>query len=104
MDAGKHQARPRSRWPVVVLVIATLAVYSRLAGADFSCWDDWINIQHNPRLNPPTPANAGYYWVHSELGLYVPVTYSVWTGLALIARVHAADENGATLNPWIFHA
>ncbi len=35
--------------PVVVLMIATLLVYGRLAGADFSCWDDWLNIQHNPR-------------------------------------------------------
>jgi tetratricopeptide (TPR) repeat protein len=38
------------------------------------------------------------------LGLYIPVTYSVWGILAAAARLDAPDQFGIALNPWLFHA
>ena len=40
-----------------------------------------------------------------HLYLYVPATYTAWWLLAQVgADVRCADESGATLNPWVFHA
>src|SRR5262249_51420689 len=37
-------------------------------------------------------------------GLYIPVTYSVWVGLAMIARVRIPEPHEITLNPWVYHS
>jgi len=37
------------------------------------------------------------------MGLYIPVTYTVWGVLAFLGRVEDADQVGAMLNPWVFH-
>jgi hypothetical protein len=94
----------RSSLYPLLLAVATILVFGRIATNDFTYWDDAGTIHHNPRLNPPTIKNVLWYWGHSELGLYMPVTYSVWGGLAAVARLESADEFGIALNPWLFHA
>src|SRR6266568_266030 len=88
----------------LLLAIATILVFGRIATNDFTYWDDAGTIHHNPRLNPPTAKNVLWYWGHSELGLYMPVTYTVWGALAAVARLDAPDEFAIALNPWLFHA
>ena len=88
----------------LLLVIVTILVFGRIATNDFTYWDDAGTIHHNPRLNPPTAQKVLWYWGHSELGLYIPVTYSVWGILAAAARLDAPDEFDIALNPWLFHA
>src|SRR5690242_8819758 len=89
------------RGPIIVLIVATLAVMGPLCGADFSGWDDDANLSRNPRMNPPSWAGVGHYWSHSFMDLYVPVTYTVWSGLAAVARVETPDPvSGVQLNPW----
>jgi hypothetical protein len=88
----------------LLLATLTLFVFGRIATNDFTYWDDAGTIHHNPRLNPPTAEKVVWYWGHSELGLYIPVTYSVWGILAAAARLDAPDEFGIALNPWLFHA
>jgi hypothetical protein len=97
------KVQPAPRWPNVVIVVVTLLAFCRLFAADFSCWDDIINIQKNPLLNPPSLQSLQFYWSHSSYGLYVPVTYTVWLAIAAVSRVQTPDVYGATLNPWIFH-
>jgi len=78
--------------------------FGNLGMADFSLLDDPFNIAVNPKLNPPTWQSLAYYWKTQEVyGLYVPLTYTVWWLLACVARV-PADQNGITLNPWVFHS
>src|SRR5947209_14020233 len=89
-------------YPLLLLVI-TILVFGRITTHDFTYWDDAGTIHHNPRLNPPTVKNVLWYWGHSELGLYMPVTYSVWGALAAVARLNEPDEFGIALNPWLFH-
>jgi hypothetical protein len=86
----------------LLLVTAVLTVFGRLIFADFSSLDDPYNIYLNPRLNPPTWESIGYYWSHSETGLYIPVTYTAWGLIASLTRV-APDPNGIALNPGGFH-
>src|SRR5688572_10582352 len=88
----------------LLLAILTIVVFGRIVAHDFTYWDDSGTIHHNPRLNPPTVEKVLWYWGHSELGLYIPVTYTVWGILASAARLDAPDEFGIALNPWLFHA
>ncbi|MGH7180101.1 MAG: hypothetical protein ACREJC_22175, partial [Tepidisphaeraceae bacterium] len=87
----------------IVVAVATLLCFAPLCAHEFSWWDDWANIHQNKLLNPPTWKSLGHYWTHAEHGLYMPVTYTVWTGLATIARVGSPDASGISLNPWVFH-
>lgn len=87
----------------VVLVGIVLLAYSPLFSADFTLWDDWYNVVENPHLNPPTFASVWFYWQHSALDLYIPVTYSMWAIIARVAYVEQADAWGSHLNSYIFH-
>src|SRR5437870_8564095 len=87
----------------LLLALITIIVFWRVATNDFTYWDDLGTIHHNPRLNPPTVQNLLWYWGHSELGLYIPVTYTVWGVLAAEARLDEPDEFGIALDPSPFH-
>jgi len=80
----------RSSLYLLLLAGVTILVFGRIATDDFTYWDDAGTIHHNPRLNPPTVKNVLWYWGHSELGLYMPVTYTVWGALATRIGVPAA--------------
>jgi tetratricopeptide (TPR) repeat protein len=88
--------------PRILLIVCTLIAMGNLARSEFVSWDDPFNIYQNPRLNPPTLNGIAQYWQHPAFGLYIPLTYSVWGLLALLAQV-SPDAQGISLNPWIFH-
>src|SRR5215212_3463905 len=94
----------RSRRSLVILILAPLLVMGRLSVAEFCNWDDPDNINRNPRLNPPSWESVGHYWTHEHMLLYMPVTLTAWNGVAAVARLDAPDEDGVSLNPWVFHA
>jgi hypothetical protein len=91
----------------LLVFLITVAVFARLTLCQFSWWDDQETIHQNAKLNPPTWSTLGYYWTtageHETMGLYVPVTYTVWAALAKIAHRDHADAEGISLNPAIFH-
>src|SRR4029079_17466294 len=77
----------RAVWVPLLLSLVILIAFGGLATAEFSYLDDNYNLFENPRMNPPTWGSLGFYWTHQEHGLYVPLTYTVWSILALIGRV-----------------
>lgn len=89
----------RTRACILLVLIATLLAHGRIVCNGFTGWDDPHTIVENPRLNPPTFANMLHYWMHFAAGLYVPVTYTIWSALAALG--HASG--GATLRAWPFH-
>jgi hypothetical protein len=97
--------------PRFLLAISIFAIvfltFSRLCLCRFTWWDDQQTIHENPRLNPPTWQTIEYYWTtageQSTMGLYIPATYTVWAGLAAIARLDHPDADGVTLDAWVFH-
>jgi hypothetical protein len=99
------------RRPILRLIIfsLTLLSFARLSTCNFTWWDDQYTIHGNPRLNPPTLSTLGFYWnpanagENTTMGLYVPVTYTVWSGLALLAHHDRPDADGLTLSPMVFH-
>ena len=83
------------------LLALTVAALYPLAGHDYVEWDDTHNIFDNPAYNPPTLRGLTRYWSEPAGGLYVPVLYTLWYPLALLAR-HTGAAHGA-LDPRVFH-
>src|SRR4051812_32515347 len=96
-------ARPHTL-PTLLVIAAVLIAMGRLLACDFTNWDDDSTVHHNSRLNPPTVESVAHFWTHSAGALYIPVTYTVWAGLAAFARLSTPDAAGITLNPMVFHA
>jgi hypothetical protein len=87
---------------IVVLTI-TFAVWTPVIWNDFVEWDDLNMIVQNPRLNPPTWAGTGWYWIHPAWNLYQPLTTTLWAALARIGWVDIPDQFGGHMNPAVFH-
>ena len=101
----EHLASNTRRWMLRFAIFAiTFLTFSRLTACDFVFWDDQATIQDNPRLNPPSWDTVWFYWTTASeektMGLYVPVTWTVWTGLASISHLISRG----ILNPSLFHA
>ena len=102
-------ARPSilsARWASWLLVVVTLLAFGAVATHDFSPVDDAEVIGGNPKLNPPNFTRQGvlWYWTHPFMGLYVPVTYTIWGLLAKATWKPTADAQGVFVNPHVFHA
>lgn len=92
-----------SALPMLVVLLAAIFAMGRVVNNDFLWWDDNVNIHHNPDMNPPTFQSVIKYWWTPSQALYIPVTYSIWGILALMARLRVPGEFGIQLNPMIFH-
>jgi Flp pilus assembly protein TadD len=68
----------------------------------FVNWDDEGQLYQNPDFNPPTVRSVIKYWYAPHMNLYMPITYSLWGGVAALATVKA-DSAGIALNPLWFH-
>jgi len=99
----KRWSGRRVGWMAFVLVALTAGTFSYLPRCVFTMWDDNATIEQNPRLRPPTLENVAYYWRRPFMGLYVPVTYTVWSGLARVAEGRN-DAGELILKPAVFHA
>jgi protein O-mannosyl-transferase len=90
----------------LLIAAVTFIAFARLCACDFTWWDDGA-IHQNPLMNPPTSATLRFYWTtagpQAPLGLYIPITYTAWAGLAKIAVLGHADVNGISLNAKVFH-
>ncbi|HZL36203.1 MAG TPA: tetratricopeptide repeat protein [Tepidisphaeraceae bacterium] len=102
--AGEHPHPRIARYAPLLLIAITLGIFGAAFTADFTTWDDLINVSANSRLNPVTVASVLAFWQKPFLDLYIPLTYTVWAGLAAVSRVPTPDGSGFTLNPYIFHA
>src|SRR5688572_11068636 len=96
--------RWQSAIAVLLLLVATAAVFGRVCWHEFTWWDDQMTLHHNPRYNPPSGPKIAETWLKPVDGLYVPVTYSYWGALAYAAELRQTDAFGIHLNPRVFHA
>jgi len=96
------QSAPHRRLHIAILVAACLGVYGACLGHRFLGWDDTTHILENPLVNPPALANLPRLWTQATFGLYIPLTYSAWTLLAILSNalldvIHPAVFHGANL-------
>src|SRR3954469_14334482 len=80
-------------WSTLLLLALVLLAFAPLFRAEFVRLDDPYTLHQNPRMNPPSWANVRSYWREWRSGadgLYVPVTYMLWSALAAVARVEPA--------------
>ena len=67
-----------------------------VVGNEFSWWDDQTTIHHNPDFNPASGKAILKYWKQPTDGLYIPLTYSMWGGLAFVAESPGRTPRGFT--------
>jgi protein O-mannosyl-transferase len=96
-------------WPKrLLIIVALLASLGRLGLHEFTGWDDPATIHQNPSFHPPTVDRIAWYWTawgdRAPMGLYVPLTYTVWGMLARIAMLEVPDPTGIRLNPYVYHS
>ena len=87
-----------------VLLLAVIAAFWPVCKADFTSWDDYENVARNAHFNPATFEGVLFFWAHPFMGLYIPLTYTVWGILAALGRLDAPDAAGLQLNPAFFHS
>ena len=85
---------------VLALLVVTAVVFGEVRNHQF-LWDDDTNVTENAYLNPVTLPKLLHFWQRPYARLYVPLTYTVWSGLALVSGPGAPQETG--LKPRPFH-
>ena len=80
--------------PLLVLAL-TFVVFCGVGQFGFVRWDDDLHVTENPWLHPVTPAHVWHFWRTPYQGLYIPLSYTVYALLALLAR----DPATPALNP-----
>lgn len=97
------ERRTSSALPIVLLVAVTSAVFFQVVRFPFVNWDDHEMVARNPGLLNPSWAAVGRFWSEPYLGLYTPLAYTLWSGVAIIARADAPDAVHPSLSPHAFH-
>ncbi len=93
--SGRH----RQYLLLTVVAVSVLAVFLQVIAFDFLKYDDTINVSENALILNPSAEILLSFWTGPFLDLYIPVTYTVWTGLAVIS-LYLFDGR---LDPGLFH-
>jgi len=100
---SQHDKRgPSDLFVLVGLVALVLIVFGRSIYFDFIEFDDYLHVVDNPYFHPVTFHHVGELWL-APYKQYMPVTYSLWAGLAKVGELPTADEQGVKFNPYLFH-
>ncbi|HEY1686988.1 MAG TPA: tetratricopeptide repeat protein [Tepidisphaeraceae bacterium] len=86
----------------LALGLLIAAVYGRAATYDFIRWDDQQHLANNPFMHPPSWEHIAVFWHRPYFGLYVPVTYTLWSLVAMFAQV-PGQGGKIEFNPYLFH-
>jgi protein O-mannosyl-transferase len=74
-------------------------VFSVTLGNEFVEFDDFLHIRDNARFQSGSLWAFWEFWQAPFFGLYVPVTYTVWSFAAMLSHAFMS-----TLSPGLFHA
>jgi tetratricopeptide (TPR) repeat protein len=91
-------------WALPAAAAALLVFLPALRFPFFPFWDDDIHVHANPHLAELSWESVAALWSGPWQQLYIPLTYTVWAGLAVISRWSAGAPlaNGALDAAW-FH-
>lgn len=87
----------------LVLVVATVIVFAQVAGHGLLDWDDHQHLDANPHLDPLSWGGLAELWGGPYFGMYVPLTYSYYAGLAWVSAVPLGTWTESSFSPAVFH-
>jgi tetratricopeptide (TPR) repeat protein len=92
---------------IAILFSAILLVFGRISSFDFVSWDDDAHVYQNPYFKAFAPSEIAHFWTHAYDGLYIPLSYTLFGWLTIIAHRATGFEQltttGAPLDPHVFH-
>jgi len=77
---------PGWAWALLVAMGAAMVFLPALRFPFFPFWDDDIHVHANPHLADLSWSSLAELWKGPWQQLYIPLTYSVWAGLAALSR------------------
>src|SRR5438132_587238 len=96
--ASQHDRRgPSDLFVVIGLLALVVIVFGRTIYFDFIEFDDYLHVVENPYFHPVTLHHLGELWL-APYKQYMPVTYSLWAGLAKLGELPTPDEHGVRVN------
>lgn len=108
-QAGASQRNMASTSIAIAMLVAiTLASFWGVTRQDFVHWDDKGNVYGNPFFHHIDKATIVQFWQTPYEHLYIPLSYTVYALLCMVARMPSQDASitniGGLLNPHVFHA
>ena len=96
----------RDWWPYLVIIAVILLLYGITVTFDMLSWDDIVLINRNPQVRSVTTANLVKNWTAPYLGIYMPMTYTLWMTEAIPAFFlpHVLGISEDQVAPIVFHA
>ena len=95
---------PAWGWALLVAMGAALVFLPALRFPFFPFWDDDIHVHANPHIAELSWGSVGALWAGPWQQLYIPLTYSVWAGLAALSRwADGLPVTAGALNAAWFH-
>ena len=94
----------KKTWQVACLVGAfTLILFAPNFRNGFVLFDDDLHVFRNPKLlYEPEPVK--FFWSQGYKGFYIPMTYTVWSGLLKFSTTNETEKRWPKLKPLPFHA
>ncbi len=77
---------PGWAWTLLVALGTALVFLPAVRFPFFPFWDDDIHVHANPHIADLSWSSLGALWAGPWQQLYIPLTYSVWAGLAALSR------------------
>jgi len=87
---------------LLLLALSCVVIFQRGVTNTYIEIDDPKHIFENPLLNPPSVGNVAKFWEKPFFGMYIPVTYTVWSLIAVVAGRSPSDPR--FLSAVLFHA
>jgi hypothetical protein len=83
---GKNRGIPVWAWAALVAAGTALVFLPALNFPFFPFWDDDIHVHANPHIANLSWSGLGALWAGPWQQLYIPLTYTLWAGLAALSR------------------
>jgi tetratricopeptide (TPR) repeat protein len=97
--------RKSDLWLLLGLIALTLVAYSPLFSAQFTQRDDPVTVSKNAQMLAP-PRQIISFWTNLKEptgDIYIPLTQTLWYGLAKIAKLPQPNAEGIRLSAMPFH-
>lgn len=85
-EKSANRGMPPWAWGVLAVIAALVVFLPAVRFPFLPFWDDDIHVHANPHVAQPSWAGIAAFWTGPYQQLYIPLTYSVWAGLAAVSR------------------